>query len=343
MTLLEVRNLAVSFYTEDGIVEAVRNISFCLSQGDALGIIGESGCGKTVTALSLMGLLPINARIVDGEILFKGTNILDLKAQARARLRGSGMVMVFQDALSSLNPVFTIGEQVRDILSARTPSEDPGIVSAFARKDLRDKIISMLREVGISSPERRITQYVHELSGGMRQRVMIAMALCCRPEILIADEPTTALDVTTEAQVVKLIGEMAERFGVSVILITHNLNLVADICNRGLIVYRGYAVEDAPLSDLLQSPLHPYTQGLMSSVLTLDVKRGMLKQIKGRVPSPMESIRGCQFNPRCPHAMDVCSEKTPPLIQVEAEHKCACFLYGTKSGGRERHICSLNK
>ena len=328
MNLIEVKNLAVNFSTEDGTVEAIRDISFSLKQGGALGIIGESGCGKTVTLLSVMGLLPANARVANGEILFEGTNVLSLAEGARAHLRGSGMTMVFQDALSSLSPVFTIEEQMRDILRVVKKQEDRHRVPASARNNARGEIIEMLRQVGISAPERRMRQYVHELSGGMRQRVMIAMTLLCHPKLLIADEPTTALDVTTEAQIVKLIGEIAQAFGVSIILITHNLSLVADICNQAVVVYQGYTVEDVSVLDLFENPAHPYTQGLLSSILTLDVKRGMLEPIKGRVPSPMERIEGCQFHPRCPHTMDICLEGSPPLVEVEPGHKCACFLYG---------------
>jgi len=329
MSLLEVKNLAVHFYTDEGVVEAVRDISFTVNPGDTLGIIGESGCGKSVTALSIMGLLPGNGGVVKGEILFKGTNIVPLHEKARARLRGSDMTIIFQDALSSLNPVFTVETQLSDILRVRDKRRSSGQDRSAPKKDYRAEIIQRLKQVGISAPERRSRQYIHELSGGMRQRIMIAMALACQPQLLIADEPTTALDVTTEAQIVELIRTVLDRYEITFTLITHDLSLVAELCNRVVVLYRGNTVEDSSVESLFRRPLHPYTRGLMQSILTLDTGRGKLHPIEGAVPNPHKHINGCQFHPRCPDAMDICRKATPRLVEVEPGHRCACFLHSS--------------
>lgn len=330
MSLLEVKDLAVHFYTDEGVVEAIRDISFTVNQGDTLGIIGESGCGKSVTALSVMGLLPGNGRVVKGEILFKGTNIVQLDEKARARLRGSEMTIVFQDALSSLNPVFTVETQLSDILRVRDKRRNAEQNHSAPKKDYRAEIIQRLKQVGISAPDRRIRQYIHELSGGMRQRIMIAMALACQPQLLIADEPTTALDVTTEAQIVELIRTVLDRFEVTFILITHDLSMVAELCNRIVVLYRGNSVEETSVETLFKRPLHPYTQGLMQSILTLDTQRGKLQPIEGAVPNPHKHISGCQFHPRCPEAMDICRQASPRFVEVEPGHRCACFLHSSE-------------
>jgi peptide/nickel transport system ATP-binding protein len=323
--LLDVRNLGVEIATDEGRIAAVRDVSFSVEAGKCTGVIGESGCGKSMTALAVMDLLPSTARVVSGQILFRGDDLLRRSAAERARLRGTGMAMIFQDAIAALNPVLTVGEQIRDVLRATAASRG-GAASLRTAGD-EAEIIRMLARVGVTSPERRVRQYPHELSGGMRQRVLIAMALLCRPELVIADEPTTALDVTTEAQIVELIRGLIREFAVSFVLITHNLSLIAELCDRVVVLYRGSSVEEASVDALFARPLHPYTRGLMSSMLTLNTARDGLRPIRGAVPHAREAIAGCQFHPRCPDVMATCSQKTPLFVEVEPGHRCACFLH----------------
>jgi oligopeptide/dipeptide ABC transporter ATP-binding protein len=324
-TLLQVKNLGIDFSTEEGRVPAVRDVSFSVEQGKCTGVIGESGCGKSVTALAIMDLLPSTARVIHGEIVFQGRALLQLSPTEHAKLRGPAMSMVFQDAMSALNPVFNIRDQMRDIVQAvRSRQSQAGSSVSI---DYDQEIRNMLSRVGIASPERRMQQYAHELSGGMRQRVLIAMALLCRPQLVIADEPTTGLDVNTQAQIIELIRDIIAQFDMTVMLITHDLSLVAELCDRVVVVYRGNSVEEAFTEALFKRPLHPYTRGLMNSILTLNTVRGKLYPIRGSVPNPQERISGCQFHPRCPEAIEICREAVPRFVEVEPRHLCACFLH----------------
>ena len=321
--LLEVKSLEADFFTEDGWVPALRDISFDVDEGGCTGVVGESGCGKSVTALAIMGLLPPNVRIKKGEIIFEGRDLLKASAAERSRLRGSAISMVFQDALSALNPVFTVGNQMRDILrTGRRKQQRP----ALTRRQADDEIVAMLDQVGLSSPRQRLEQYPHELSGGMRQRVLIAITLLSRPRLVIADEPTTALDVTIEAQIVELIQELAQKFNVTFMLITHNFNLVAELCDRVVVLYRGHSVEECSVEALFREPLHPYTGGLLNSIITPATRRGHLRPIAGSVPNAREVVPGCQFSPRCPAAVGVCRTKSPAFVAVQDQHRVACFL-----------------
>lgn len=323
--ILEVKNLEIEFLTEDGWVPALRDVSFAMTEGKCTGVVGESGCGKSVTAAAIMDLLPPTARIRQGEILFRGRDLLQMSAAERALLRGSAISMVFQDALSALNPVFTIGDQMRAILRTVRQKQGRSPVAGGRRYD--DEICDMLDRVGISSPRRRIKQYPHELSGGMRQRVLIAIALLSQPQLIIADEPTTALDVTIEAQIIELIHHIIDEFSVTFMLITHNFSLVAELCDRVVVVYRGNSVEEASTGALFRQPLHPYTQGLMNSIITPDIEPGQLRPIQGFVPNPRERISGCQFHPRCDQAMGVCRQAIPGFVTVRTDHRAACFLH----------------
>ena len=323
--ILEVKNLEIEFLTEEGWVPALRNVSFDVAAGRCTGVVGESGCGKSVTAAAIMDLLPPTARICQGEILFQGRDLLKMSPAERARLRGSAISMVFQDALSALNPVFTIGDQMRAILQAVRRKQ--GRPSPAGGRKSDDEICDMLDRVGISSPRRRIKQYPHELSGGMRQRVLIAIALLSQPQLIIADEPTTALDVTIEAQIIELIHNIIDEFSVTFMLITHNFSLVAELCDRVVVVYRGNSVEEATAGALFREPLHPYTRGLMNSIITPRTKPGQLTPIQGFVPNPRQRISGCQFHPRCAEAMALCRRATPGFVAVRTDHRAACFLH----------------
>ena len=328
-TVLQLENLGVGFVTEGGRVPAVRDVSFTVERGKCTGLIGESGCGKSVTALTIMGLLPPTARVTHGAIVFEGCDLFGLGTKERSNLRGTAMSMVFQDAMSALNPVFTIGEQMGDIVkAARTKQDRTGSSKGV---DYDREITGMLCRVGIASPERRMRQYPHELSGGMRQRVLIAMALLCRSHLVIADEPTTGLDVNTQAQIIELIRDIVAQSDVTLLLITHDLSLVAELCDRVVVIYRGSSVEEASTGRLFKPPLHPYTRGLMNSILTLNTVRGRLQPIRGSVPGAGEGIGGCQFHPRCPNVSEVCRAASPRLLEVEPGHRCACFLYSSET------------
>lgn len=322
--ILEVKHLQADFLTEDGWIPALRDVSFTVQAGGCMGVVGESGCGKSVTALAVMGMLPSNVRIRRGEILFQGRDLLKMSTPERSNLRGSAISMVFQDALSALNPVFTIGDQMREILRVVRRKQNQ---SALTNRQADDEICTMLDQVGLSSPRHRLKQYPHELSGGMRQRVLIAITLLSRPRLIIADEPTTALDVTIEAQIIELINHIISTFNVTFMLITHNFSLVAELCDRVVVMYRGNSVEESSTEALFREPLHPYTRGLMNSIITPYTKRGELNPILGFVPNPREHITGCQFHPRCTSAMDVCRAFVPDFITVQPQRRAACFLH----------------
>ncbi|HEY4172694.1 MAG TPA: ABC transporter ATP-binding protein, partial [Rhodopila sp.] len=312
MSLLEVRDLTTSFQTGGGEVTAVENVSFSLEKGEILGIVGESGSGKSVTALAIMGLLPRPpARILGGSIMFEGQDLLTLSDRSMQRLRGPGIAMVFQEPMTSLNPVFTIGEQIMETIGAH---ENLSQKARFARA------VEMLEKVGIPSATSRMTDYPHQLSGGQRQRVMLAIALVCRPRLLIADEPTTALDVTIQAQILSLLMDLRDEFGMAIMMITHNMGVIAETADRVLVMYAGRAVEQAPVGRLFDHPLHPYTRGLLSCVPTLDQDQDRLVAIPGSLPEPSRRPSGCRFSARCLHAIPACGEAVPPWETFEQNH-----------------------
>ncbi|MES0020908.1 ABC transporter ATP-binding protein [Mesorhizobium sp. M0036] len=316
--LLDVRDLETHFYGEESVTRAVGGISFRVKKGETLGVVGESGCGKSVTALSILRLLPkLAARTVGGEIRFHGRDLLKLSNWEMRKIRGDEIAMIFQEPMTSLNPVYTVGHQIAEAVQIHTKASHS---AAMARAE------EMLCLVRIGDPERRVNNYPHEMSGGMRQRAMIAMALACSPKLLIADEPTTALDVTIQAQILRLIVDLKERTGTAVMFITHDLGVVAETCQRVIVMYAGRIVEQANVIDLFARPAHPYTQGLMRSVP--DPRRGRqrrLPEIPGIVPSLRERIVGCSFAPRCPFAIGICREKTPILRDVGSSHAAACW------------------
>jgi peptide/nickel transport system ATP-binding protein len=315
--LLEVRNLRTHFATEAGEFRAVDGVSFELEAGRTLGIVGESGCGKSVTALSIMGLVPQPpGRIVGGEILFEGVNLLSLPPERMRALRGDRMAMIFQEPMSSLNPAFTIGEQIAEVLLRHRKMD---------KKAAQARAIEMLERVRIPSPERRYHDYPHRLSGGMRQRAMIAMALACEPKLLICDEPTTALDVTIQAQILELMRTLREETGTAIILITHDLGVVAELADEVAVMYAGRIVERAPVAQLYAEPQHPYTIGLLGAIPRLDAERARLTAIDGQVPAGVVALPGCRFKPRCPFAVERCVRDDPSLLEIRADHQAACW------------------
>jgi len=316
-TLLEVRELRTEFRTDDGTFRAVDGVGFSIASGRSLGIVGESGCGKSVTALSIMGLIPQPpGKIVTGEILFEGVDVLKLSAAAMRDLRGNQMAMIFQEPMTSLNPAFTIGDQIVEGLLRH---------KALSRPAARELALDMLRRVRIPSPESRFNDYPHRLSGGMRQRVMIAMALICEPRLLIADEPTTALDVTIQAQILDLMRILREETGTAIVLITHDLGVVAEFADDVAVMYAGRIVEQAGVDALFADPQHPYTIGLLGSIPRLDLAQDRLATIEGQVPMRLAGIKGCAFAPRCPFADTRCRESAPPLVDVGSGHLAACW------------------
>jgi oligopeptide/dipeptide ABC transporter ATP-binding protein len=323
--ILDVRNLQTHFFTDDGVSKAVDGVDFSLNKGETLGLVGESGCGKSITSLSILRLIASPpGKIVGGEILFKGQDLLKKSESEMRRIRGNEISMIFQEPMTSLNPVYTVGEQIAEVLRLH---------QNMSRKEAWEKAVDMLRLVGIPSPEKRATQEPHELSGGMRQRVMIAMALACRPEILIADEPTTALDVTIQAQILELMKKLQEEMGMSIIMITHDLGVVAETCDRVAVMYAGKVVEYTTAKNLFASPKHPYTVGLMNSLPRLDEDVEELQAISGNVPSPFNMPAGCRFSPRCPHATQLCQTKLPELLELADESKVRCWIYAPEWDG----------
>ena len=320
-TLLSVKNLKTYFYTKDGVVKAVDGIDFEVNKGETLGMVGESGCGKSVSALSVMRLLPIPpAKIINGEIYFKGKNILKIGEPEMRKVRGKNISMIFQEPMTSLNPVYTIGKQI---------SEAIRLHQGLNKEKTQEKTIEMLRLVEISEPSRRLKEYPHQMSGGMRQRVMIAMALSCNPELLIADEPTTALDVTIQAQILDLIGKLQEELGTSVLIITHNLGVIAEMSDRVMVVYAGRVIESADVHKIFRHPRHPYTRGLLRSMPRLDTDReDKLRVIKGMVPDALSFPGGCKFHPRCPFVVKKCKMEEPPLENIGDGHRVRCWRYG---------------
>lgn len=317
--LLKVENLKTYFFTHEGTVKAVDGISFSINRGETLGLVGESGCGKSVTALSIMRLIPHPpGRIVSGEIYSEGKNLLKYNEKEMRNIRGRKISMIFQEPMTSLDPVFTIGHEIKEAVRLH---------SSVNKKDARDKTIETLRVVGMPDAEKRINNYPHELSGGMRQRAMIAMALCCNPALLIADEPTTALDVTIQAQILRLINELKDEFGASVLLITHDLGVVAEMCDHVAVMYAGHIVEHTDIDTIFRNPLHPYTKGLNKSIPRLDVDMERLETIKGLVPNLIDLPSGCPFHPRCSYCSAKCMKEMPVLKEAADNHLVKCHLY----------------
>ena len=314
--LLDIRNLKTYFHTDKGVIKAVDGISFSLVKGETLALVGESGCGKSVTALSLLRLVPPPGKIVGGEILFDNTNLLLLPENDMRRIRGNRMSMVFQEPMTALNPVLRIGDQIAEILQLHKGLE---------RNQALERSAELLAEVGIPDPEQRLRDYPHQLSGGLRQRVIIAISLACRPEILIADEPTTALDVTIQAQIMDLLGRLRDENEMALLLITHDLGVVAESADRVAIMYAGLIVEQATVVDLFEHGSHPYTLGLLASVPRLGGKKGRLTPISGQVPPPLARPSGCPFRNRCPEAFDRCAEACPELKELSPGHLVRCW------------------
>lgn len=317
--LLDVQDLRVQFFTDDGVVRAVDGLSFSIEKGKTLGIVGESGCGKSMTSLAILRLIPSPGKIAGGKILFDGTDLLSLPNRDMQKIRGAKISMIFQDPMTSLNPVFTVGDQIAEVVLIH---QDVG------RREAKKRAIEMLERVKIPNARERADQYPHQMSGGMRQRAMIAMALACNPSLLIADEPTTALDVTVQAQILELMEELQKEFHTSIILITHNLGIVAEMCEDVLVMYAGRAVERAPSSALFKNPRHPYTVGLLTSVPRLDEgKDARLIPIEGQPPVLKEKATACTFAPRCKMAQPKCTESEPEMFRVDDSHGSRCFFY----------------
>ena len=321
--LLDVKNLKTYFYTDEGVVRAVDGVDLYINQGETLGIVGESGCGKSVTALSIMRLIPQPpGKIVEGQILYNGLDLVTIPANKLRKIRGKEISMVFQEPMTSLNPVFTCGEQIAEALRLH---------EGLGRRDAMDKTVEMMKLVHIANAERRVKEYPHQLSGGMRQRVMIAMALSCSPNLLIADEPTTALDVTIQAQILELLNELKSKLKMAVMLITHDMGVIAETAQRVVVMYAAKVAEEAPVADLFKEPLHPYTQGLLRSIPRIDLaatEHLRLETIPGTVPTLRGDIApGCRFAPRCPFVKSVCTEQDPVLKEVKPGHKVSCWLY----------------
>ncbi|KPI03649.1 oligopeptide/dipeptide ABC transporter, ATPase subunit [Actinobacteria bacterium OV450] len=323
--LLEVRDLHVEFRTRDGVAKAVNGVDYSVDEGETLAVLGESGSGKSVTAQAVMGILDVPpGRIAGGEILFKGRDLLKVKEDERRRIRGAEMAMIFQDALSSLNPVLSVGAQLGEMYEVHR---------GMSRKDARAKAVELMDRVKIPAAKQRVGDYPHQFSGGMRQRIMIAMALALEPSLIIADEPTTALDVTVQAQVMDLLAELRRELNMGLILITHDLGVVADVADKIAVMYAGRIVEAAPVHQIYAAPAHPYTRGLLDSIPRLDQKGQELYAIKGLPPNLLAIPPGCAFNPRCPMAQAVCRTDVPPLADVAPDRASACFFWKECLGG----------
>ena len=317
MTLLDVQGLTTAFMTGRGEITAIEDVSFSLKEGEILGIVGESGSGKSVTALTIMGLLPTPpARIAAGKVLFQGQELTKLSSREMQRIRGPGIAMIFQEPMTSLNPVFSIGDQIMETIKAH---------ENLPAAALRKRAIDMLDKVGIPSAARRLDDYPHQMSGGQRQRVMIAIALACNPKLLIADEPTTALDVTIQAQILDLLMDLRDEFRMAIMIITHNMGVIAETADRVLVMYAGRVIEEAPVARVFDHPIHPYTRGLLECVPSITEDRARLIAIPGTLPDPARRPPGCRYSVRCRYAQPSCSDALPPLILEEADHWAACL------------------
>jgi oligopeptide/dipeptide ABC transporter ATP-binding protein len=322
--LLRVENLKTYFFTEDGVVKAVGGVSLKVSKGETLGIVGESGCGKSVTSMSIMRLISTPGETVEGSVFLRGLDILALSEDEMRRIRGNRMSMIFQQPTSCLNPVFRVGEQISEALMLHR---------GFSKQQARHRAIELLTMVGIPSARTRIESYPHEMSGGMCQRVMIAMALSCEPELLIADEPTTALDVTIQAQILELMRDLRNRYNTGIMLITHDLGVVAEMADNVVVMYAGKIVEEAPVNELFEAPKHPYTQGLLASIPVLGEVKEKLAVIPGSVPSLRNLPPGCRFAGRCPYVMDICRVEEPGLLRLSETRTARCWLYSDEAKG----------
>jgi oligopeptide/dipeptide ABC transporter ATP-binding protein len=328
--LLSVRNLKTYFHTLEGVAKAVDDVSFNLMGGETMGLVGESGCGKSVSALSIMRLVPEPpGKIVGGQITLEDKELLKLSQSEMRAIRGNRISMIFQEPMTSLNPVYTIGQQIAEVFENH---------QSMDHKEALDRTIEMLAKVQIPSPEKRVHEYPYQLSGGMRQRVMIAMALACEPQVLVADEPTTALDVTIQAQIIDLMLELKQDFQAAILMITHDLGVIAEMADWVVVMYAGRVVEEGSTLELFENPLHPYTAGLLNSVPVIGRRakhgRQRLQEITGVVPSLYELPRGCTFHPRCPHKSEVCLRDYPEMLQVNKNHRVGCWLHGELSGAK---------
>lgn len=320
-SILKISGLKTSFYTDDGEVPAVADVNFSIEPGEILGVVGESGCGKSVTSLSVMDLVPHPGKIVSGDIRFKDEELTKASKRRMRQIRGNEIAMIFQEPMTSLNPVFTIGSQM---------IEGIRLHHHFSKKEAANHAVQMLKKAGMPRAEQLLKEYPHQLSGGMRQRVMIAMAMACEPELLIADEPTTALDVTIQAQILELMKRLNEDLNTSILLITHDLGVVAEVCDRIVVMYAGKVVEEGSVRTIFKNPQHPYTEGLIQSVPNMYNKKERLYSIPGNVPKPGSVTQGCLFAPRCPYAFDRCTAENPELLETEAGHQVRCFLHETQ-------------
>lgn len=324
--LLSLKDLKVSFFNNSGEIKVIRGVSFEVGKGEVIGIVGESGSGKSVTSMSIIKLLKGTGKITNGEIIYKGENLVDKTEKEMMKIRGNDIAMIFQDPMTSLNPVFTVGHQISDIIRRH---------QGLGKAEAKNKTVEMLKLVGIPSPEERYNNYPHEFSGGMRQRAIIAMALSCQPELLIADEPTTALDVTIQAQILKLLMDLKEKTDTSIILITHDLGVVANTCSRVIVMYGGLIMEEGTADDIFYNPLHPYTKGLLQSLPKKSAEgKQRLIPIKGNPPDLSKTIEGCPFSPRCPYVMDVCRKQQPRYYRKN-NRRAMCWLLdeGDKNNG----------
>ncbi|MFP3388163.1 ABC transporter ATP-binding protein [Brevibacillus sp. SIMBA_040] len=316
--MLEIKNLQTKFRTDNGEITVLDGVSFQINKGETIGVVGESGCGKSVTSLSIMGLLPRTAQITRGEILYKGENLVGYSKDQMRKVRGKEISMIFQEPMTSLNPVYTIGAQIMELVLNHTDMN---------KKQAKEHAIQMLKLVGIPRAEEIVDEYPHQLSGGMRQRVMIAMAMSCSPSLLVADEPTTALDVTIQAQILDLMRELQQKSEMTIMLITHDLGVVAEMCDRVVVMYAGQVVEEAEVEKLFETPKHPYTVGLLGSIPDMDVEQEYLFTIGGTVPSPGQMPVGCRFAERCNKAFDKCIAQAPPLFDLPDGTKSRCWLH----------------
>lgn len=329
-TLLEIKDLCVEFKTMAGTVHAVDHLSYTLHRGEKLGIVGESGSGKSVSSLAMMQLIPNPpGKVTGGQILYNGKDLVKLSEREMEKIRGNEISMIFQEPMTSLNPIIRCGKQIAESLRLHR---------GMKKKEAMEEAIKMMQAVGIANPQARAYEYPHQMSGGMRQRVMIAMALACQPQILIADEPTTALDVTIQAQILDLIRDLNQSMNTSVVFITHDLGVVSELCDTVIVMYNGHIVEKAPVADIFREPLHPYTQGLLSAIPRITKERKPLSTIEGMVPNPVERIKGCRFWPRCPKACDRCRKEEPPVFSAEENRQVRCWLYAQADNRRQEAV-----
>ncbi|MDO0825070.1 ABC transporter ATP-binding protein [Desulfosporosinus nitroreducens] len=327
--LLRISNLNVQFRTSEGVFKAVRDVSISIRSGETLGIVGESGSGKSVTALSIMNLIPNPPGEIKGDIFFNGQNLREMSLEEVRKVRGNEISMIFQEPMTSLNPIHTCGKQIMEPLLLH---------KGFTKHEAKARTIELLKMVGIPLPEQRFKEYPHQLSGGMRQRIMIAMALACRPKLLLADEPTTALDVTIQAQILELMKNLRNEIDSAIIMITHDLGIITEMCHSVAVMYAGQVVESSPLKELIREPLHPYTEGLLRSIPTITKEKQRLYTIDGTVPSPFNMPPGCSFQPRCKYSNAICSEQTPDLIHVSEERAVRCWRHAENIGIGNRSV-----